>query len=151
MIQLRRTTADDPDFVALVKKLDSYLSVTDGDEHAFYNQYNKLDTIKYALVVYVENIAVGCGAIKQFDNTRMEVKRMFVLEDYRGQGIASKILLELESWAQSLAYSACILETGKRQVEAVGLYNKNGYVVIENYGQYQGIENSVCFEKILSK
>ncbi|SIT88092.1 GNAT family N-acetyltransferase [Pontibacter indicus] len=79
----------------------------------------------------------------------MEVKRMYVLPEGRNQGIASKVLAELEAWAQELAYARCILETGLKQPEAIGLYQKSGYQQIPNYAQYAGVENSVCFEKVL--
>ena len=46
-------------------------------------------------------------------------------------------------------YEKCRLETGKKQPEAIELYKKNGYNIIPNYGQYEGVENSVCFEKTL--
>ena len=67
----------------------------------------------------------------------------------RGEGIATIILKELEVWAAELHYEKCRLETGKKQPEAIELYKKNGYKVIPNYGQYEGVENSVCFEKSL--
>jgi hypothetical protein len=57
----------------------------------------------------------------------------------------------LENWAGELSYAKCILETGKRQPEAIGLYKKNGYKLIPNYGQYAEAENSLCFEKELKK
>jgi GNAT superfamily N-acetyltransferase len=79
----------------------------------------------------------------------MEVKRMFVIQDYRKRGVATQILGELERWAMELSYARCILETGKMQPEAIELYSRYGYTVIPNYGQYAGIENSVCFEKKL--
>jgi hypothetical protein len=59
------------------------------------------------------------------------------------------ILRELEQWAVELRFETCILETGTRQIEALKLYPKNGYKVVDNYGQYAGIENSVCFGKSL--
>jgi putative acetyltransferase len=59
------------------------------------------------------------------------------------------VLSELESWAAELGYPKCVLETGKRQPEAIALYEKQGYQRIPNYGQYIGVENSVCFEKVL--
>ena len=80
----------------------------------------------------------------------MEVKRMFVPQEQRGKGIASRILKELESWAAELGYKKCILETGEKQPEAIALYKKNNYVVIKNYGQYVDVESSVCFEKMIS-
>lgn len=93
--------------------------------------------------------AVGCGAFKEFNDETVEIKRMFVPDEQRGKGIASKVLKELEAWALELGYTTCILETGKRQPEAIALYKKNGYELIPNYGQYAGVENSVCFQKVL--
>jgi putative acetyltransferase len=150
MTELLRTNSDNPDFTALVKLLDIDLANRDGKEHSFYAQFNKINMIKHAVVVHENGIAIGCGAIKEQSHDSMEVKRMFVLPEYRSQGIATKILNELETWAAELSYAKCILETGKRQPEAIELYKKNGYSIIPNYGQYIGIENSVCFEKKLS-
>jgi putative acetyltransferase len=149
MINIIKTDSNNPDFIALVKLLDAYLAVTDGDEHAFYDQFNKIQSIRNVVVYYDNQKPVGCGAIKEFASDTMEVKRMFVLPDQRGKGIAGKILEELETWAAQLGYSRCILETGVRQIEAVALYRKSGYTVIPNYGQYIGVENSICFEKKL--
>ena len=72
---------------------------------------------------------------------------MFVLPDSRGKGIAGKILKELENWAIELNYTACILETGRKQNDAIALYKKAGYNIIPNYGQYENIDNSVCLKK----
>lgn len=144
-----RTTSENPDFQNLVKQLDAYLAVMDGNEHAFYNQFNKIDMLKNCIVIFDNEEAVACGAIKELDSKSMEVKRMFTLPEKRGKGLASKILNELETWAKELGYEKTILETGKRQTEAVALYNKFGYNVIPNYGQYIGVDNSVCFEKVL--
>ncbi|MDN5627531.1 Acetyltransferase (GNAT) domain-containing protein [Epilithonimonas bovis DSM 19482] len=144
-----RTTSENLDFQKLVKQLDAYLAVMDGDEHAFYHQYNKIDLLKNCAVIFDNEEAVACGAIKELDSNSMEVKRMFTLPEKRGKGLASAILKELESWAKELGYKKTILETGKRQTEAVTLYNKCGYQVIPNYGQYIGIDNSICFEKEL--
>ena len=102
-------------------------------------------------MIYKNKQPIACGAIKEFDSKNMEIKRMYTLPEYRGKGIATQILLELEKWATELCYVRCVLETGKRQPEAIALYKKNGYHEIPNYGQYIGIENSVCFEKQLSK
>lgn len=148
-IIFRRTTSGDPDFIELVRQLDAYLTITDGDEHAFYDQYNKLHNIRHVVVAYAGDSAIGCGAIKELKEGVMEVKRMYTQPDWRGRGVASQLLKQLEQWAAELGYHTCMLETGKRQAEAIQLYLKNGYKVIANYGQYQGVENSVCFEKKL--
>ena len=149
MIQLKRTNSDDADFRALVSLLDRDLAVRDGDEHAFYAQYNKIDAIKNTIVAYAENKAVGCGAFKEYEPATVEIKRMYVLPEYRGQRIAADILSALELWAAELHYKACILETGKKQPEAIRLYQRSGYSLIPNYGQYANVENSVCMKKYL--
>ncbi|PSR55373.1 GNAT family N-acetyltransferase [Adhaeribacter arboris] len=144
---LFRTNSDNPDFQKLVALLDKDLAIRDGEEHAFYAQYNKIDAIKHTVVAYKNELPVGCGAIKQYAEHTTEVKRMFVLPEFRGQGIAEEILRELEQWAKELNFAECILETGKKQPEAIRLYQKAGYSLIPNYGQYQGVENSVCMLK----
>ena len=149
MLKLIRTDAANKDFISLVKYLDIDLAERDGNDHSFYSQFNKITNLKFAVIAYVNNIALGCGAIKEFDSTAMEVKRMYVISESRGKGIATKILTELESWAKELSYNKCLLETGKRQPEAIKLYRKNGYKIVPNFGQYIGIENSLCFEKEL--
>lgn len=148
-MSILRTTSENQDFQNLVKQLDAYLAIMDGDEHAFYDQYNRIDMLKNCVVIFDNDDAVACGAIKELDSKSMEVKRMFTLPGNRGKGLASKVLNELEIWAKELGYEKTVLETGKRQTEAVALYNKGGYKIIPNYGQYIGVENSVCFEKKL--
>lgn len=149
MIQLIRTNSENIDFQKLVHLLDADLAIRDGDEHAFYAQFNKIDTIKHAVVAYENEVAIGCGAIKKYTDDTMEIKRMYVPVDQRGKGIATLILQALEKWTAELSYKKCILETGIKQPEAIALYLKNGYKIIPNYGQYANVENSVCFDKIV--
>jgi putative acetyltransferase len=149
MIKILRTNSTNQDFIQLVKQLDLYLAEKDGDEHSFFDQYNKVDQLKQVVMVYENEVAVGCGAMKSFSEMAVEIKRMYTLPECRGKGIASLILQELENWAVELGYLECILETGKRQPEAIELYQRRGYGLTPNYGQYAGMENSVCFEKKL--
>ena len=149
MLKLTRTNSDNPDFTSLVSLLDADLKVRDGDDHAFYNQYNKVAGIKNVIVAHLDGVPVGCGAFKPYGNTQVEIKRMYVLPEYRGKGIAQAVLAELENWATELNYTQCILETGKAQPEAISLYAKSGYATIANYGQYTGVDNSVCFAKTI--
>jgi GNAT superfamily N-acetyltransferase len=149
MVTLLRTNSDNQDFINLVRLLDADLAVRDGSEHAFYSQFNKIDSIRYVVVAYMRSKPVGCGAIKGFSPGIMEIKRMFVMPEVRNNGVATRVLMELERWAKEMSNRSCILETGKRQPEAIGLYTRNGYRAIPNYGQYKGMENSLCFEKQL--
>lgn len=147
MIILKRESGNSIAFKKLAGDLDRDLSLKNGNMDAFFSQYNKLDTIRNVIIAYDNDQPIGCGAIKHFDGQTVEVKRMYVLPDRRGNGSASKILSELERWAKELGYVKCVLETGKAMTEAIGLYKKHQYRSIPNFGQYALIESSVCFEK----
>ncbi|NOT49494.1 MAG: GNAT family N-acetyltransferase [Acidobacteria bacterium] len=154
MPRLLRVDSADPTFMELVRHLDAELAIRDGSDHAYYAQFNRIESIKYVVVAYDYDKAVACGAIKEFEAGSMpgaiEVKRMYTLPESRGKGIAAEVLAELERWSAELSFDRCVLETGLKQPEAIRLYKKSGYVRIPNYGQYVGMDNSVCFEKKLS-
>lgn len=150
MLSIQQTSSDNADFRALVKLLDVDLAIRDGKDHSFFAQFNKLDSIKHVVVAYIDFVPAGCGAIKQYDDETMEVKRMFVKPEFRGKGIARMVLSELEKWTGELGYSFCILETGKKQPEAISLYKTSGYELIPNYGQYENVEMSVCMRKMVA-
>lgn len=149
MLNIVRTNSDNTDFLNLITHLDQYLRVLDGEDHSFFAQFNKVDHINHVIVIYLDNVAVACGAIKEYEVDTMEVKRMFTSPAVRGRGIASTVLRELQQWSLELGYTRCILEMGKLQTQAEILYRKNNYTVIPNYGQYKGVESSLCFEKLL--
>ena len=146
-MELKRTNSDDPDFRSLVNRLDEYLAEVDGDDHSYYAQFNGLEEIANVVVAYEGDEAVGCGAFKLYSNKVAEIKRMFVRPEFRGKQIGSSVLEELERWAREAAFSACILETGHKQVAAVKLYQNSGYDVIPNYDQYAGVDGSICMRK----
>ena len=146
---ITHTTSENLDFINLVLLLDADLKIRDGEEHEFYAQINKSAILKNVILYYENNLAVGCGAFREIDSETVEIKRMFVLPEQRERGIASKILSQLELWALTLNYTQTILETGINQPEAIALYKKSGYSIVQNYGQYAGLENSVCMKKNL--
>jgi GNAT superfamily N-acetyltransferase len=151
MQHLARTTSENADFRALVQLLDQDLAERDGAEHGYYAQFNTIASLQHVVVAYQANEPIGCGAFKPFDTDAVEVKRMFVQPAHRGQGVAQAVLAELEKWASELGYASCVLETGKRQPEAIRLYERSGYGHVPNYGQYVGIANSVCLQKHLGQ
>ncbi|HZG25498.1 MAG TPA: GNAT family N-acetyltransferase [Chitinophagaceae bacterium] len=150
MMRIVRTDSTNPDFIDLVQHLDADLAERDGEDHSFYAKFNTVDKLKNVILVYEGNKPAGCGAMKQFAPGVMEIKRMYTPVESRGHGIATRVLEELEIWAKELEYEKCVLETGKRQPEAIALYRKNGYRSIPNYGQYAQMENSLCFQKELT-
>ena len=149
MIEIKRTSSSEIDFQHLVSELDGELSKRNGETNEFFAQYNKIDQIKNVIIATIDNKPVGCGAMKAYDSDTMEIKRMFVPIEMRGKGIAVHILKNLENWAKEVNYSKCILETGNKMPEAIRLYEKSNYKVVPNYGQYNGIEDSICFKKHL--
>lgn len=149
MLTIVRTDSGHTDFRNLVLLLDRELQERDGEDHAFFAQFNTIEAIKQVVVAYSDGVPVGCGAIKAYAAEVVEVKRMFVLPQYRRHGIAARVLQELESWAHELSFTGLVLETGYAQPEAIGLYKKSGYRMIPNYGQYAGVEKSVCFQKTI--
>ena len=149
MIRIVRTNSKNIDFVNLVQSLNDYLKIVDGDDHDFYNQYNNIDVLNHVVLAYNNETPIGCGAFKAFDKASTEIKRMFTKTEFRGKGVASQILVELETWSKELAFKACVLETGIRQNEAVAFYKKMDYKIISNYGQYKNMTNSLCFKKEL--
>ena len=149
MTTLIRTNSEDADFCSLVALLDADLARRDGEEHSFYHQFNSIQNLQHVVVCYVDDKPAGCGAFKQYDDEQAEIKRMFVQPALRGHGLGLYILKELEHWAAESNYTTCILETGKKQPEAISLYTKAGYHLIPNYGQYENVANSVCMKKDL--
>lgn len=148
-IKFTRTTSADADFRKMVNALDDDLNQRNGDIQRQYDQYNKIDKINHAMVIYADGIPVGCGCFKPFDSETIEVKRMFVKPELRGRQLAARLLQELETWALEEGFTGAVLETGVRQVEAQRLYSIAGYSKTENYGQYIGMEDSLCYRKQL--
>lgn len=149
-ILLQRVDNKHPDLLKLVQQLDEELKITDGDDHDFYDQYNGLEDIKHLLLAYTENRATACGGFKAIDNATAEVKRMYTAQEARGKGLARAVLQEVELWAKQEGFERLVLETGVRQHSAIALYQKTGYQrMVENYGPYKGVAESLCFSKLL--
>lgn len=147
MLHFLKTNSDNPDFRTLVIALDKDLAERYGEQQKFFSQFNKLDHIHHVIVAYMGNEPIGCGAFKLYEPGVAEIKRMFVYLQHRGKGIAAEVLGLLEQWAKAEGFNSCILETAKKQPEAIRLYEKSGYHIIPNYGQYIGVEISVCMKK----
>lgn len=149
MIAIKRTQSTDPDFKLLVKELDAGLRIVNGEMMDIYDQHNIIESIDTVVIAYQGDTPVGCGCFKPFDKDAVEIKRMFVRPAARGKGISAMVLQELESWAHSLGFKYTVLETGSRQVEALGLYKKAGYTSIPKYGPYVNLPDSICLRKQL--
>lgn len=149
MVISKRTSNADKDFQVLTHLLDNELNARYGKLQSSYDQHNVMALIETALVGFNDGEPIACGCFKAIDNKTVEIKRMFVLPSYRRRGFSSQILHELEQWAYTLGYQYARLETGKSQPEAIALYCKQGYTIIDNFEPYIGMSNSVCMQKEL--
>ena len=149
MISFKRTNSVDPDFIALTGELDRELLQQYQEQQALYAPHNKMNNLQTVIVAYSDGVAAGCGCFKKAGEAVSELKRMFVRNAYRGLGIGASILKELELWAKESGFNHMILETGVNQKEASGLYQQNGYRLIDNYGPYAGLKDSICMKKTI--
>lgn len=154
MLEILRTDSNNKDFQKLVFELNKALLNENIDVNVeIQNKYNKINIINNidtVIIAYLDNIAVGCGCFRLYNDEIVEIKRMFVLPEKRKLGISSLILKELESWIKELEYKEILLETGKNMIAPINLYKKYGYQIIDNYGNYVNVDNSICMKKIIS-
>lgn len=143
-----RTNSQNPEFKKLVQLLNLDLADRDGKTHPL-SQFNDIANLNYVVLALNKNTAIGCGAISEYDFHAMEVKRMYVSPEARGQRVGEKILSELENWSRELGKSQCILFMGSKQPEASKLYQRNNYKIIEKYGKLKDIPDSICLAKDL--
>lgn len=150
MPQIIRTNSDHPDFQTLTGALDTELCRIYNTRKEDYENYNRITGLPTVVLAYDNGIAIACGCFKQFDAERIELKRMFVKPEFRGKGIASVMVSELEKWGKEFGYHHVILETGVGQPEAIALYRKLGYEEIPHFGEFPEESRSVCLGKELN-
>jgi GNAT superfamily N-acetyltransferase len=149
IIKISKTTSENLDFINLVAELDNGLWERYPELKSNYWGNNILEINPNVVILYFDNEAVACGCFKKYDKNTIEIKRMFVVPKSRGLGLAKRILQELELWASELGYTFSVLETLYKQQEAIGLYQKVGYSIVENYEPYIGFNDSICMKKTL--
>jgi putative acetyltransferase len=154
MLKILRTNSNNKDFQRLVLELNKKLLNeninVDVEIQKKYNKLNIINDIDTVIIAYNDNIAVGCGCFKIYNYESVEIKRMFVLPEKRKLGISSLILKELELWIKELKYKEVLVETGKNMIAPINLYKKYGYKIIDNYGEYVNVDNSLCMKKIIN-
>ena len=150
-MEFRRTDGSNADFVENCRLLDLDLDRRVGTKikREKYKAFNGLDEIKEVIVVYENEQVLGGGAIRRYNDRNAELKRVFVRAEYQGRGIGSRRVALLMEWAAQLGYERMILETGELLAESCSVYKKLGFQVIENYGPYADMPESLCMAKDL--
>ncbi len=139
-----------PEVRELIEKLDAFLVSLYPPES---NHLLSIDALREPNVAFLtartDQRVVGCGALVDHDGEYGELKRMFVLPEFRGFKIGRRILEELESRARSIDLPVIRLETGIDQHNALALYERAGYQRIEPFGDYSDDPLCVYMEKRL--
>jgi GNAT superfamily N-acetyltransferase len=150
-MRIVHTDGNNNDFIELCRLLDDYLNEIVGGEkqRKQYVQYNTLENIHDVILIYLDEVPVGCASFKYYEDHVAEVKRVFVRKEFRGRGISNVLIKELDEMARNKGFNKLILETGAPLVEAMGLYIKNGYKITDNFGPYKDMPESICMEKII--
>ena len=146
-LKVVKTTSENPDFISLIQTFDAYLWDRYPELKKDYWGNNLIEFNANVFIVYLNEKAVACGCFKKYDKESVELKRMFVLPEARGLGLAQLVIAALEAEAKKQGFKVLILETLYKQIEAINLYQKTGFRVVENYGPYVGLANSVCMSK----
>ncbi|MBF4492974.1 GNAT family N-acetyltransferase [Flavobacterium sp. MR2016-29] len=149
-IKVVKTTSENPDFISLIETFDTFLWERYPELKKDYWGNNLIEFNPNVIVVYLDKKPVGCGCFKKYNKNTAELKRMFVSPEARGLGLAQLIILELEKEARNNGFEIFILETLYKQVEAISLYQKVGFKIVDNYEPYVGLANSVCMSKTIN-
>ncbi|MCF0116073.1 MAG: GNAT family N-acetyltransferase [Erysipelotrichaceae bacterium] len=147
-----RTTGNDPTFNELCAELDAWLIEQRGKklQMAKYDAYNHTDTINDVILAMADDFPIGCASYKYHADGVAELKRVFIKEAFRCRGIAKELVGLVENDAFFAGYHTMILETGKAFEGSNALYSSMGYEIIDNYGPYVGLDDSVCMKKELN-
>lgn len=148
-LEIVKTDSKNSNFLKLIKLLDDDLNERYGELQKEFDKHNKLDYINDVIVIYKDAVPAACGGFKEYNVETIEIKRIFVAKESRRQGLSKLIIKELEELARKKGYKYAVLETGKKQFEAINLYRNAGYNGIQNYGPYAGNDNSICMKKAL--
>ncbi|KAA0990088.1 GNAT family N-acetyltransferase [Dyadobacter aurulentus] len=149
MIGIIRTNSDNPDFKKLTDKLDDELCLIYNTKKEDFEEYNRIVDLDTVVLAYEDKKVTGCGCFKTLNDATIELKRMYVEPEFRGRGIASALVAEIEKWAMEKGYHSAFLETGNGQPQAIALYRKLGYSQVTDLMQYAVSDYSVCLQKEL--
>lgn len=149
-LEIRRESFDSPAAAQLLAELDADLAGRYGDGEQVLAEAHEFEPpAGEFLVLYVDGVALACGGYRRLDEETAELKRMYVRPAGRRQGLARKVLAQLEADAAKAGYRQMWLETGMPQFEAVSLYPSAGYTPIAAFGQYSWAPDQRCYGKSL--
>ncbi|CAM5726937.1 GNAT family N-acetyltransferase [Streptomyces hirsutus] len=158
-MNIRHVSYDHPDAVKLNDEVQAEYDIRYGDG----GDATPMDPADFRppngiyLIAYDENDTPAASGGWRVQNANgegnrdgdAELKRMYVIEQMRGRGLARRILAALEDNARAAGRLRMVLETGTEQPEAIALYTSSGYEPCEKFGYYRFHDNSRCYAKAL--
>ena len=140
------TDGSSKDFQMFYRKTEDYYSKIVGgvSNRAGFIPYNLSESISDVLIAYSDGTAVGCAGLKKYSDADVEIKRVWVEPDWRGKKIATQLMEHIEEKARLKGFKRAILQTRPIMTDAIGLYEKRGYVLIDNYPPYDKLEGAIC-------
>lgn len=157
-ITITQEHPDLPDAIALIEELEAILSPLYAEESRHgYSVQKLIDQGVHFFVVRCDGAPAACGGVQFFEGdveagapAYGELKRMYVRPDFRGRGLAKRLLTHFDEVAAAHGIDTLRLETGIHQGEAIGLYERSGYVRVGPFGEYWDDPSSIFYEKTLS-
>jgi putative acetyltransferase len=148
-LHIRRSTLASPEAARLIAALNAELTMTFPEPGATHFSLSDAQVVAgdgAFVVAWLDDMAVGCGAVRRLDEATAEIKRMYVDPSVRGQGIGRTLVEALEREAQLVGVTRIVLETGTRLEPAIKLYEAMGYSRIPLFGEYlSSPDTSLCF------
>ena len=153
-VHIRHSTLASSDAARLIAALNAELQSTFPEPGATHFSLSDVQVVAGGgafLIAYLDDVAVGCGAVRRLDETTAEIKRMYVVPSVRGRGIGRALVEALENEGRLFGVTTIVLETGTRLASAIKLYKAMGYARIPLFGEYLSSPNtSLCFGKSLA-
>ncbi len=145
-IEFKWTDGSDESFRRFYIETENYYSQIVGGEknRQEFAPYNLSNTISDVIIAYSNGKPVGCAGLKKYSDSDIEIKRVWVEPESRGQKIASRMLNLIEEKARQMNYRRTILQTRPMMTDAVRLYENRGYSIIDNYPPYDRLEGAIC-------
>ncbi|WP_346619693.1 GNAT family N-acetyltransferase [Blastococcus montanus] len=150
-VRLRPVPYDDPLAQTLVEAVQQeYVTRYGGRDSAVVDPAEFSPPDGLFLAAEVDGVAAGCGAWRVYPPGGVEIKRVYVAPGFRRRGLAQVLMAELESTAARAGHRSVVLNTGRKQLEAVALYAQLGYRPVPGYGVYACSPDAVFLGKELS-
>lgn len=151
MLTTSLTTLQNPQFIELVRQLDAYQSVLYPAESDYSMPLDEMaNSEHYPFIANLDGVSVGCSCLFICHDELAEIKRVYVNPDYRGQGIAERLMEAIEAQARERQLPSLYLETGVDHRAAIGLYRKCGFTITTRFGDYRDDPLSVFMVKTLA-